>query len=65
MTGASTNATALQAGGPAPVTRAFGWAMLTVLAAYFIDNVLTVGFDLPGSSMAFAGGGVPAWLHRV
>lgn len=48
---------------PAPVVRIFGWLMLTVLAAYMVDNVLTVSFAFPGSSTAFAGGGALAWVQ--
>jgi len=33
---------------PAPVTRLFGWGMLAVLAAFFVNNILIVGFDFPG-----------------
>ena len=35
-------------GRPAPVARSFGWLMLTVLAAFLINNVLVVWFGFPG-----------------
>lgn len=37
------------------VVRAFGWSILAVLAAFLIDNILTVGFNMPGSSTAIRG----------
>ena len=45
------------------VVRAFGWLMLTGVAAFLIDNILTVGFEMPGSSAALAGGGGGAWAQ--
>ncbi|RME17477.1 MAG: TRAP transporter small permease subunit [Alphaproteobacteria bacterium] len=35
-------------GKPAIIVRSFGWAMLFLLAAYLINNVLVVWFDFPG-----------------
>ncbi len=35
-------------GRPAPVARTFGWLMLTVLAAFLVNNILVVWFDFPG-----------------
>ncbi|MGB0928844.1 MAG: TRAP transporter small permease subunit [Pikeienuella sp.] len=49
-------------GDPAPITRMFGWIMLTTLAAFMINNVLTVGFEFPGTAAAFSVGG-GAWLQ--
>ncbi len=49
-------------GDPAPVTRIFGWSILAALAAYLINNVLTVGFDYPFASSIFSGGGTAAIL---
>ena len=43
-------------GPPAPLTRIFGWGMLAVLAAFLINNVLTVSFGLPGATAFSAGG---------
>ena len=71
MTGAGTDPAVSRESGPAPVAsspapvvRMFGWLMLTVLAAYMIDNVLTVSFSLPGSSAALSGeGGILAWVQ--
>ncbi|MCP3969596.1 MAG: TRAP transporter small permease subunit [Rhodobacteraceae bacterium] len=34
-------------GRPAPVMRMFGWGMLAVLAAFFVNNILIVGFGFP------------------
>jgi len=34
-------------GRPAPVVRMFGWAMLALLAGFFVSNVLVVGFGFP------------------
>ena len=45
------------------VVRAFGWSILAVMAAFLIDNILTVGFDMPGSSAALSGGGAGAWAQ--
>ncbi len=33
---------------PAPTTRIFGWSMLTILAAFFLNNLLVVAFGFPG-----------------
>lgn len=35
-------------GRPAPVARTFGWAMLTLLVAFLVNNILVVWFDFPG-----------------
>ena len=43
-------------GEPAPLTRLFGWSMLAILAAFMINNVLTVWFEFPGASAAAEGG---------
>jgi len=48
-------------GRPAPVTRLFGWGMLAVLTAFFINNILIVGFDFPSLSGVFAGDS-SAWV---
>lgn len=42
---------------PAPFVRLFGWSMLAVLAAFAVNNVLIVGWGLPGALTAFSGGG--------
>ncbi|WP_416896697.1 MAG: TRAP transporter small permease subunit [Minwuia sp.] len=42
---------------PAPIVRSFGWAMLAILAAFLINNVLTVAYDFPGASAVFGEGG--------
>ena len=65
MSGAGFDPQTLHGGSPAPIVRTFGWFMLTLLAAFMIDNVLTVGMGLPGSSTAFAGGGPFAWAQAA
>ena len=50
-------------GAPAPLVRIFGWATLFVLAAFLINNVLTVSYGFPGTFAAFSGGGTGAWLQ--
>lgn len=49
-------------GEPAPIARIFGWSIIGALAAYLINNVLTVGFDYPFASSIFSGGGSAAIL---
>ncbi len=53
----------LSRGEPARLVRSFGWSMLTLLVAFMANNVLTVGFDFPGTRTAFAGGGGSAYLQ--
>lgn len=46
----------------------FGWAILCAMAAFLINNVLEVGFGLPGLSGVFAGAAnawVPALVYIV
>ena len=43
-------------GSRAPVIRGFGWCMLAVLAAFLIDNYLTLWHGLPGSTTIFRSG---------
>lgn len=50
-------------GPPAPLTRHFSWIMLAVLAAFMINNVLTVSFDFPGATAALGDGGATAWAQ--
>ena len=54
----------LTTGTPAPVTRIFGWTMLALLAAFFVNNILIVGFDFPPVFDAFSGG-TAAWVLIV
>ena len=49
-------------GDPAPGTRIFGWAMLAALAAFMINNVLSIGLGYPGALSAFSEGGA-AWIQ--
>lgn len=44
-------------GDPAPGIRIFGWGMMAFLAAFMINNVLTVAFGFPGFQAAFGEGG--------
>jgi len=46
-----------QQGRPAPIVRMFGWSMLTLLAAFLINDVLMVGFGYPSAFTAFSAGG--------
>ena len=52
MEGRMTEATAAYSppreGDPAPIVRLFGWCMLTILAAFMINNALTIGFGFSG-----------------
>jgi TRAP-type mannitol/chloroaromatic compound transport system permease small subunit len=50
-------------GRPAPFVRSFGWAIVAFLAAFLINNVLTVSFDFPGSLAAFGEGGGLGWVQ--
>jgi TRAP-type mannitol/chloroaromatic compound transport system permease small subunit len=51
--------------GPAPLTRGFGWLMLTALGAFLINNVLSVSFGWPGAGAALSGGGALAWVQLL
>lgn len=42
-------------GDPAPLVRAFGWAMLGALAAFMIANVLNAGFGFPHPTAILSG----------
>jgi len=42
-------------GAPAPVTRTIGWATLGALAAFLINNVLNVGFNVSAPGAVLAG----------
>lgn len=39
---------------PAPIPRLFGWWMLAVLAGFFVNNVLIVGYGFPGAMEVFS-----------
>jgi len=52
-------------GDPAPVTRLFGWAMLAILAAFAINNVLIVGWNYPGATAVFTGFTVQALINLL
>ncbi len=42
-------------GRPASLVRLLGWGMLAALAAYLINNILHVGFDMPSVNQALSG----------
>ncbi len=44
-------------GDPAPLVRIIGWTILGALVAFLINNVLNVGFDIPGAFSIFSDGG--------
>jgi len=48
-------------GAPAFATRIFGWGMLAVLLAFFINNILVVAFDFPTITAVF-GDDSRAWV---
>ncbi|MCP5036554.1 MAG: TRAP transporter small permease subunit [Rhodobacteraceae bacterium] len=47
MSDSSVAADMQKIGTPAPLIRSFGWAILGSLAAFLINNVLVVGYDIP------------------
>ncbi|MGJ8585902.1 MAG: TRAP transporter small permease subunit [Marinosulfonomonas sp.] len=61
MASVSTNTEIPRHGTPAFMTRWFGWSMLTLMAAFLINNVLIVWGDFPGLAGWSAGG--LAWVH--
>jgi len=63
MTDVSMNADTSHGGEPAPIIRTFGWAMLTILIAFMINNVLTVSFGFPGIRGIFGEGSGLAYLQ--
>ncbi len=63
MTDVSTNADQRYESDYTPVVRIFGWAMLTILAAFMVNNVLVVGFGFPGMKGLFGDGGGQAYLQ--
>ena len=52
-------------GRPAPLIRFFGWASLTVLAAFMISNVLITWFDHPVLASGLAAGDSRAWIQMA
>lgn len=50
-------------GDPAILARLFGWSMLTVLAAFLINNVLVVGFGFSGTRAFLSGAAYDGWIH--
>lgn len=50
-------------GAPARGLRLFGWLNLFGLLALLLNNVLTVGYGLPGALAAFSGGGFGSYLQ--
>ena len=57
MTSVSANADQWQGTKPAPIVRCFGWVMLAVLAAFMVNNILTVSFGFPGLAALTKGDG--------
>lgn len=47
------------------IIRIFGWGMLAILAAFTINNVLIVGWEYPGATTAFSGGGTAAIVNLL
>lgn len=52
-------------GDPAPGVRIFGWGMVALLAAFLINNVLTVAFGFPGFFAVFGDGGALSALQAL
>lgn len=52
-------------GRPAPIVRMFGWSVLTILAAFLINNALVVYFGFPGLRGFGAEGAGGAWVHAT
>jgi len=50
-------------GAPAPLVRLFGWAMLAVIVAFLINNVLIVAYDFPSLSAILDGSDPRAWVN--
>lgn len=63
MTSLSANAEQSLKGNPAPLTRLFGWAMLAILVAFMVNNILTVGFGFPGTRAIFGESAGQAYLQ--
>jgi TRAP-type mannitol/chloroaromatic compound transport system permease small subunit len=63
MTSVSSSADDPPDGGSALAVRLFGWAMLSLLVAFMANNVLTVGFDFPGTWAVFGDGNGLAYLQ--
>ncbi len=63
MADVSAEADDISRGEPAPLVRIFGWSMLTLLVAFMVNNVLTVGLGFPGTRAAFVGGGGSAYFQ--
>jgi TRAP-type mannitol/chloroaromatic compound transport system permease small subunit len=55
MTYSSQSARLSPIGEPALTARLFGWAMLSILFAFLVNNVLVVGYGFPGLSGALSG----------
>ncbi|MDA8869956.1 TRAP transporter small permease subunit [Rhizobiaceae bacterium] len=47
------------------ITRLFGWAMLTMLVAWFLNRVLTLTYEWPGALRLFDGGGALSAVQAV
>lgn len=49
-------------GRPALLARTFGWLNLTILGALVLNNILVVGFGMPGLA-GLSAGAAGAWVH--
>ncbi len=66
MTSVSDPTDIARTGEPAPAIRMFGWAMLGVLAAFLINNILVVAFGFPGTNALLSGeGGAAGLVHAA
>ena len=50
-------------GAPAPLIRSFGWIMLSMMAAFLLNAILTFWFDFPGAASALSDGGTLAFVQ--
>ena len=57
MNSLTSNADLSPTGAPAPITRLFGWITLAVLAAFFVNNILIVGYEFPSPGQIGQGDG--------
>lgn len=63
MTSATADMEALRDGAPAPVIRTIGWAILAVMVAFLINNVLIVGYGFGGLSALTGENAAQGYLH--
>ena len=64
MTYSSQSARLSRIGEPALAARLFGWAMLSILFGFLVNNILVVGYGFPGISGALSGTATPqTWIQ--